>query len=310
MMYASSDRLIYRFRDFLRERYPFPVRKLPLHAGLGCPHRDNGDGSSGCVYCYNPGFSDMSSDTPDDVGRQLERGIERSRRSGFSGKFIAYFQTGTNTYADIEQLESWWRLIERYPDDIVGLSIGTRPDCLSADIFALLAEFGEKFMVWLELGLQSANDGTLARINRGHTYQSFADAVDMSRLHENILICTHIILGLPGEGIEDMEHTVSTLNRLGVHGVKIHHLQVVKHTLLAEWYARGDVCVYDVNEYVSLLVKLLPQLSRQIVVHRLVGDIRNDLLIAPRWVLPKARVIQLVEQGLRDAGMRQGALVD
>jgi radical SAM protein (TIGR01212 family) len=309
-MKASSDKLIYRFRDFLRERYPYPVRKLPLHTGLGCPHRDAGDGSGGCIYCYNPGFSEVSADTPDDVGRQLERGIDRSRKRGFDGKFIAYFQTGTNTYADIRQLESWWRLVERYPEDIVGLSVGTRPDCLSEDIFELLDAFGEKFMVWLELGLQSANDATLARINRGHDYRSFADAAGMARLHGNILICAHIILGLPGEGIRDMEHTVSALNGLGVHGVKIHHLQVVKHTLLAKWHARGDVQVCDENEYVGLLVQLLPRLSSRIVVHRLVGDIRDDLLIAPRWKLPKARVIQMVEQRLLEAGMHQGALVD
>jgi len=232
----------------------------------------------------------------------------RARRNGFEGRFIAYFQTDTNTYAGIEVLEPWWREIEKYPDDIVGLAIGTRPDCLSAEILSLLSELGEKFMVWLELGLQSARDKTLKLINRGHDYACFVDAIQETQRYKNILICAHIILGLPGETEQDMLFTIQELNRLKLDGVKIHHLQVVKHTVLAKWYARGKVPVFDENQYVDLICRLLPYLASGITVHRLVGDIRKDLLIAPRWQLPKTRVIQMIEAKLRSEGKFQGML--
>ncbi len=296
---------IYTFKQFIKERFPWPVRKLPVHTNLGCPHRENRTGAGGCVYCYNPGFSSLSAAVPE-VRRQISEGIERSRKSGFAGKFIAYFQTDTNTYAHIKTLEPWWREIENHPDDIVGLAVGTRPDCLSGEILSLLSELGEKFMVWLELGLQSANDKTLERINRGHDYACFADAVQQTKKFPNILVCAHIILGLPGETKSDMLTTIDEINRLKLDGVKMHHLQVVKHTVLADWYAEGNVKVFTEQEYIDLLVELLPQLSPHISVHRLVGDIRQDLLIAPQWEIPKTRIIQLVEQRLKAEHKFQG----
>jgi len=301
--------MIYKFKDFLKERYPFPVRKLTLHTNLGCPHRENRTGKGGCIYCYNPGFSNLTDSLPD-VPAQIHEGIVKARNNGFKGKFIAYFQTETNTYASIDVLEPGWRAIENYSDDIVGLAIGTRPDCLSGEILALLAEMGKKFMVWLELGLQSANDRTLKLINRGHDYACFIDAIQQTQQHENILTCAHIILGLPGETEDDMLFTIREINRLRLDGVKIHHLQVVKNTVLAEWYAQGKVKVFNENDYIDLLVKLLPHLSSKITVHRLVGDIKQNLLIAPQWHLPKTRVIQLIEAEIKKQDMYQGMFFD
>ncbi|MFZ5516848.1 MAG: TIGR01212 family radical SAM protein [Candidatus Zhuqueibacterota bacterium] len=296
---------IYTFKQFLKERFPWPVRKLPVHTNLGCPHRENRTGAGGCVYCYNPGFSSLSCDLPD-VRRQMADGIARSRAAGFTGKFIAYFQTDTNTYAPISRLEPWWREIENHRDDIVGLAVGTRPDCLSGEALALLSELGESTMVWLELGLQSAHDRTLERINRGHDVACFHRAVGQTRRYPHILICAHIILGLPGETPDHMIATIQTINRLNLDGVKMHHLQVVKHTVLADWYAGGNVPVFSEQEYINLLVTLLPHLAAHISVHRLVGDIRQDLLIAPLWEIPKARIIQLVEQRMKAEKKFQG----
>lgn len=301
------SRIIYRFKDFLNEHFSYPIRKLPIHTNLGCPHRNNRRGPGGCIYCYNPGFSKLSTDLPD-VPTQMRNGIARARENGFSGKFIAYFQTETNTYASIDILEPWWKSIEQYPDDIIGLAIGTRPDCLSEEILILLSEMGTKVMVWLELGLQSAHDRTLELINRGHDYSCFVDAIRLIKKHRNILICAHIILGLPGESQNDMLHTISEINRLELDGVKIHHLQVVKNTVLADWYWQGKVRVFNETEYVNLLIELLPYLSSKITVHRLVGDIRQELLIAPKWQLPKTRVIQLIEAGLKEENKYQGML--
>jgi hypothetical protein len=138
----DMPKIIYKFKDFLNKRYPFPVRKLTVHTNLGCPHRENRIGKGGCVYCYNPGFSNLTNNLPD-VPAQIHEGIISARNKAFKGKFIAYFQTETNTYASIDVLKPWWRTIEKYPDDIVGLAIGTRPDCLSDEILSLLAEMGK-----------------------------------------------------------------------------------------------------------------------------------------------------------------------
>lgn len=302
-------RVINKLKDFLKERYPFQVRKLTIHTNLGCPHRENRTGKGGCIYCYNPGFSNLTNNLPG-VPTQIHEGIARARANGFKGKFIAYFQTETNTYASIEVLEPWWRAIENHPDDIVGLAIGTRPDCLSDDILSLLSEMGKKYMVWLELGLQSAHDRTLELINRGHSYACFVEAIAQSQQHENILTCAHIILGLPEETVDDMLFTIREINRLKLDGVKIHHLQVVKNTVLAEWYKQGKVKVFNEHEYIDLLVKMLPHLSSKITVHRLVGNIKHNLLIAPQWYLPKTRVIQMIEERMKNEGKFQGMLVD
>jgi uncharacterized protein len=304
-----QNKLIYKFKDFLKERYSFPVRKLPIHTHLGCPHRENRSGVGGCVYCYNPGFSEIP-DRFTNVQKQIEDGITRSRNRGFEGKFIAYFQTETNTFGKIDLLESWWRTIEQFPNDFVGLAVGTRPDCISEEVLQVLSDIGKNFMVWLELGLQSANDETLQKINRGHDYQCFVEAVENAKTFKNILLSAHIILGLPGENYKDMLFTIEEINRLKLDGVKIHHLQVVKHTELADWHKEGKVILFSDEEYIQLLVDLLPHLSKEICVHRLVGDIRDDLLIAPKWKLPKTRIIQMVDERLNEEKIFQGSLLN
>ena len=305
----AVEAVIYKFKDFLKSRFPYEVRKLPIHTFLGCPHRENRTGKGGCIYCFSPGFSTIDQGHSD-IRMQISEGIARARTQGFSGKFIAYFQTGTNTYASIDTLNSQWKTIDDFHEDIIGLSVSTRPDCLSGDVLKLLSNIAERLMVWVELGLQSIHDRSLELIKRGHDYACFKDAVQSVRHYPDLLICAHIILGVPGESDDDMMETFRELNRLKVDGVKIHHLQVVKHTLLADWYNRGSVKVFDEDAYIDLLVRLLPHLSSDIMIHRLIGDIRDDLLIAPKWNLPKTRMIQLIEDGLKEKGVRQGSLLN
>lgn len=299
-------RFVYTFKTYLKEHYPFPVRKLQIHTNLGCPHRKNRTGEEGgCVYCYNPGFSNIEN-SAEDVARQFREGISNSRTRGFQGKYLAYFQTYTNTYAELSVLKTWWHKIYDYPDDIVGLAIGTRPDCLEPDVLDELSRIAETNMVWLELGLQSAHDRTLRLINRGHDYACFVDAVQRIQKHRNILICAHIILGLPDENMNDMRHTINEINRLRLDGVKMHHLQIVKKTELALWYHAGKVSVFTEDEYIEVLKTLLPHLSPDIVVHRLVGDIQENLLIAPRWNILKPKLIQMLYQKMQTEGLYQG----
>lgn len=297
------NQLIYRFKDFLDAHFPCAVRKLPVHTYLGCPHRQRGEG--GCSYCDNAAFSSMG-DSAVSVSAQIEEGVARARRSGFTGKFIAYFQTQTNTNADTSVLTRLWRPIYDYREDIVGLSVSTRPDCLPDAVLGLLAELGRDFMVWLELGLQSAHDRTLALINRGHTFSCFKDAVERTKSYPGILTCAHIILGLPKEGEGEMRETVHALNRLKLDGLKIHHLQVVRGTPLEEVYRKGGVATFTAEEYVSLLAALLPYLSAQICLQRLVGEVKEEMLVAPKWSTPKTRIIQLVEQRMHEGGVWQG----
>lgn len=301
--------IVYRLKDYLQEKFPVEIRKLPIHTFLGCPHRENRTGKGGCIYCYDSAFSSIENSVPN-VLTQVHQGMEHNRAKGFTGKFLAYFQTGTNTYADVTVLEPWFRIIEQYPDDFVGLSVGTRPDCLPPETLALLADLGKKMMVWVELGLQSVHDRTLQLINRGHDYACFVDAVERIRMHEQIQICAHIILGLPGESLDDNLCTIREINRLQLNGIKFHHLQVVKNTVLAEWYAGGKVKVLDREEYIGLLMELLPHLSSKISVHRLVGNVKDDLLLAPRWRLIKARVAQMVVQRMVVKQKFQGMYVD
>ncbi|MBN1894939.1 TIGR01212 family radical SAM protein, partial [bacterium] len=223
-------RVLYHFKDFLAGHFEGPVRKLPLHAHLGCPHRDAETGSGGCIYCYNPGFSGIADAGAVDVRAQLRTAIEKHRAKGGKTRFIAYFQTETNTHAPLETLRDLWESVLEYPQEIIGLSVSTRPDCLSTEILSCLSDFSGKLMVWVETGLQSANDRTLERIRRGHDVECFRHAADLIRRHPALLHCVHIILGLPGEKLEDMRSTIAEVNRARPHGVKIHHLQIVRHT--------------------------------------------------------------------------------
>ena len=293
----------YSLKDYLRSRFACDVRKLALHAHPGCPHRRTPE--DGCVFCNESGFSDAGPHEKP-VRDQIAEALAAAHRRGFRGKFIAYFQTGTNTLGEPVSLESRWRAVLEFPDDIVGLSIATRPDCLDDMHLGILDEIARSRMVWVELGLQSAKDETLRLINRGHDFAAFENAVLRIGRHPGIRSVAHIILGLPGETVEDMRNTVGALNRLNVDGVKIHHLQVVAGTVLANWYRHGRVRVFTEEEYADLLVTLIPLIDRKTVIHRLVGDIRTGLLIAPKWNRPKTRILQEVETRLRNAGLRQG----
>lgn len=295
----------YRLKDFLNERFPYTVRKMPLHSNLGCPHRDRHSETGGCIFCYEPGFSSTHF-RQKNISEQIESTLAYARKKGYQGKFMAYFQTGTNTYAPSDVLESLWKPILEYPDQIVAMAIGTRPDCISQATLELLQEMSQHLLVWLELGLQSVHNDSLIRINRGHDYTCFENMVQSLRPIPNLFVCAHIILGLPGETKKDMLTTIERLNTLGIDGVKIHHLQVPRHTVLETQYLNGEISIFTIAEYVDLITDLIPHLSGHMVIHRLTGEIRDDLLCAPRWPLAKVRVVQMIEEALKKKKVYQG----
>ncbi len=279
-----------------RERFGGPVRRVSLDAGLSCPNRDGTVGRGGCLFCDPASFSPSAGD-PRPVARQLAEGIGRLRARGVT-RVAAYFQPHTNTHAPIEVLRRVWDACLPF-SEVVALCVGTRPDCVPAPVLDLLAGYADRWEVWLELGLQSAHDPTLALLRRGHTAADFADAAARARAR-GLKVCAHVILGLPGEGPEDEERTAGFLAGLGVEGVKLHQLAVVRGTALEALWRRGEVRVLAEAEYVDRAARFLRSLPPTTVVHRIVGDTRGDRLLAP--VFDRNRVIAAVRGRIGKGG--------
>lgn len=278
----------YPFREYLKEHFPYKVHKIPLHAGFTCPNRDGRVAVGGCTYCINESFSPNVSGHSLPVREQIERGKEFQRKRYGAEKFIAYFQSFTNTYADVDTLKSCYE--EALSDqDVVGLSIGTRPDCIPDDVLGLIEGYTKKYHVWIEYGLQSIHDKTLSRINRGHDSRIFLDAIHRTK-NTCINICVHVILGLPGETEDEMMETAAAVASLGIQGIKLHHLYVAKNTALAEEYFQGKVQTLDKDAYIKLAVSFLERIPSDVAVQRLVGDTQGNFLLSPVWNASKTEI--------------------
>lgn len=292
------------FSAELKNIFGCRVQRISIDAGFTCPNRDGTVGRGGCIFCSDRGSGSFGIAREMGVADQLEHGKEIMTRKYKAKKFIAYFQSYSNTYAPVERLRNLYDEALAVPD-VVGLIVGTRPDCLPPEILDLLAEYNRKTNFWLELGLQSSLDRTLVSIGRGHDRAEFIDAAKRVKA-AGIRLCVHLIFGLPGESREDMLQAASLLNELGVDGVKIHLLHVNSATRLAEMYAAGRVKLMERDEYVSLVVDFLELLDPAIFVHRLTGDGGKDL-IAPQWSAAKFEVLNAIDDELARRGTKQGA---
>ncbi|MFP3867873.1 MAG: TIGR01212 family radical SAM protein [Desulfobacteraceae bacterium] len=285
------------YRDlnsYLLSQFGERVQKITLDAGLTCPNRDGRVGTGGCIYCNPRGSGTGAWSQGKSITVQLQEGRARLGKRYQAKKFIAYFQSFCNTYAPLDRLKTLYEEALAFPE-IVGLSIGTRPDCLSAEILELLAEYARTHLVWLELGLQSAHDATLRRINRGHDVACFTQAVHQAA-GRGLHLLAHVILGLPGEGRAEMQATADYLAARPLDGVKIHLLYIVRGTRLERLYRRGEYQPLTEAEYVSLLVDFLERLPPRMVIHRLTGDPHREELVAPTWCLQKARALAAIQQ--------------
>jgi radical SAM protein (TIGR01212 family) len=296
------------FSEELKRRFGCKVQRISVDAGFSCPNRDGVLDSSGCIFCGGQGSGSFGIRRDLDVVAQVEDGKDVMRRKYKAGKFIAYFQAYSNTYAPLDQLR---RLFEEALGvaDVVGIIVATRPDCLPEDVLDYLAGLSERTSFWLEIGLQSIHDKSLALINRRHDYACFVDAAERAALRR-LRVCAHIILGLPGETREEMLAMAGELNRRGVDGVKLHLLHVMAGTRLAEMYARGEVDMLDRDGYVGLVCDFLERLDPRILIHRLTGDGGHDNLIAPLWSLKKFEVLNLIDAELERRGTWQGSRID
>jgi uncharacterized protein len=296
----------YPFSHFLKEKFPFKVHKISIHAGFTCPNRDGLAGIGGCTYCANESFSPNVGETIIPIKEQVEKGMRFLKRRYGAEKFIAYFQAFTNTYADVDTLKSVYDEA-MFDKNIIGLSIGTRPDCINDEVLNLIDSYTDKYHVWIEYGLQSMHDRTLRLINRGHDFKTFRDAVLHTKDKEDIKICAHVILGLPGEDRDDMMETAQAVSSLGIDGIKLHHLYVAKNTAMASEYFKGNVRTMKVEEYVSLVCDFLERISPDITIQRLVGDTHGNLLISPIWHVSKGEVFSAITEELKRRNSYQGA---
>jgi uncharacterized protein len=291
--------------SYLKARFGERVQKITLDAGLTCPNRDGRVGAGGCLYCNARGSGTGAWARGHDITAQMAAGLTRLARRYGAGKFIAYFQSFSNTYAPAARLRDLYEAALAFPQ-VVGLSIGTRPDCLEDDVLDLLAGYARNRLVWLELGLQSAHDVTLARLNRGHDAACFTRAATRAAAR-GLAVVAHVILGLPGEGPREMAATAAYLARLPLQGVKIHLLYVIKDSGLARLHEAGEYDCLTEGQYVDAVVDFIERLPPHLVIHRLTGDPHAEELLAPTWCLDKSGVLRHIREEFAHRGTRQGS---
>lgn len=284
------------FGQDLLARYGERVHKLAINAGFTCPNRDGSKGIGGCTFCNNASFSPTSRSAPS-VATQLAAGRRVLAKRTGARRFIAYFQAYTNTYADVQILAEQYAEALAEPD-VVGIAIGTRPDCVPPAVLDLLADIQSRgYEVWLELGLQSAFDDTLARVNRGHGFAEYVATTQAAR-QRGIPVCTHLIAGLPGETSAHVLETLSRVLELGVDGLKLHPLHVVKGTQLANEWRRGEYNPLALDEYIRIAADVVEATPASVVFHRLTGTAAASLLLAPDWCSRKWKVLNGIENKL------------
>jgi radical SAM protein (TIGR01212 family) len=292
------------FSEELKRVFGCKVQRISVDAGFTCPNRDGTLDSDGCIFCGGHGSGSYGIRRDLDIAAQLNDGKEVMRRKYRASQFIAYYQAYSNTYASIPRLRERIGVALSVPD-IVGIIVATRPDCLADDVFDYLQELSSQTYLWLELGMQSIHDRSLELINRRHDHRCSVDAVQRAK-SRGLRVCAHIILGLPGETREEMLAMAGELNRLGIDGIKLHLLHVMKGTRLAEMYVRGEVAVMGRDDYAGLVCDFLEQLDPRILIHRLTGDGGHDNLIAPLWSLKKFEILNLIDAEMERRGTRQG----
>ena len=293
------------FGQALLRRHGERVHKLSLNAGFSCPTRDGSKGIGGCTFCNNAAFNHHAY-RPPGMEAQFESGRRVIGSTTKARKFIAYFQAYTNTYAEVDALRVLYEQA-LHDHDVIGLAVGTRPDCITPQALDLLAEYRARgYDVWLELGLQSAFDETLARVRRGHGFAEYVAAVRAAQQRE-LQICTHLIIGLPGETRDHALETVRRVMAEGVDGLKLHPLHVVKHTYLAKQWRAGEYRPWEAEEYIETALDLLEIIPTPIVMHRVTATAPREVLLAPAWCSRKWPVINAIVAEFERRGTRQGA---
>lgn len=293
----------------LRERYGTKVFKVMINAGFTCPNIDGTVAYGGCTFCTIKGSGDFAGNPKDDLVKQFSEVRDRMHIKWPDAKYIGYFQAFTNTHAPLEVLKEKYEAILEADPNIVGLSIGTRPDCLPDDVVAYLGELNQRVNLWVELGLQTIHDKTGKLINRAHDYQTFLDGVAKLRAH-NIDVIVHIINGLPNETDEMMMATARAVGKLDIQGLKIHLLHVMEGTAMAHMVKKEMMKFLERDEYVDLVVRQLEVVNPEIVMHRVTGDGPRENLVGPWWSINKWEILNQIDDTLASRKTYQGRLFE
>ena len=288
------------YSHWIREQFPFRVQKISVDAAFSCPNRDGRLSLGGCTFCDNKTFNPSYCDRGKSITQQLEEGKAVFAKKYPEMKYLAYFQAYSNTYAPLEELKRKYEEALAV-DDVVGLVIGTRPDCVSDEALDYLQQLNQHTFLIVEYGIESANDNTLRRINRGHTFDCSRQAIIKAH-QRGIITCGHIILGLPGEDEEEMLHQASTISQLPLDIIKLHQLQIIKGTPLAKEYEAHPFHVFSAEEYVNLVIRYVSQLRNDLVLERFVSQSPPNMVIAPKWGLKNHEFTDLLNKRIRELG--------
>lgn len=292
------------FGTWIRARFPFKVQKISIDAGFTCPNRDGRTGTGGCTYCDNRTFNPTYCDRRKTVSEQLEEGKAFFARKYPEMRYLAYFQAYTNTYAPISSLATMYEEA-LCTENVVGIVIGTRPDCINEALLDYLKTLSRRTFVLIEYGIETANNTTLRRINRGHTFECTQRAIEMTH-RRGILIGGHIILGLPGEDAAESIRQAPIISSLPLDILKIHQMQIIRGTVLAREYARKPFHIYNVDEYIQLIIDYIARLRKDLILERFVSQSPADLLIAPKWGLKNYEFTNRLVNRMKKIGAFQG----
>lgn len=303
-IYSDDNKRYHTWNYHLRHKFGCKVMKIALNAGFTCPNIDGTKGYGGCTYCSEMGSGDFAGKAEDTILMQFEEVKKRMHNKWKEGKYMPYFQAHTNTYADVETLKSRFEPVLRQ-QDIVGISIATRADCLGDDVLEYLSELNKRTYLIVELGLQSIYDKTGERINRCHTFNEFLDGYNELK-ERNINTCVHLIDGLPGETHEMMIESAKRVGELNPHCVKLHLLHLLSGTVMAKQYERGEFSLLERDEYVDIIIRQLEVLPPETVIQRLTGDGGRETLIGPLWSLKKFEVLNAIDKEMEKRDTWQG----
>ena len=298
----------YDYGTWIRHRFPFRVQKISIDAGFTCPNRDGRISTGGCIYCDNRTFNPAYCQRQDSITQQLEAGKQFFARKYPEMKYLAYFQAYTNTYASISHLRELYEEALSVKD-IVGIVIGTRPDCISDELLDYLEDLNRRTFLIVEYGVESANEDTLRRINRGHSFAQSRLAIEKTH-QRGILTGAHIILGLPGEDAQENLRQAPLISSLPIDILKIHQMQIIRDTRLADEFEQKPFHIYSVDEYIELIANYIQRLRKNLVLERFVSQSPKELLIAPQWGLKNHEFTDLLNNYLKNHQIHQGDLFE
>ncbi|NRD24670.1 TIGR01212 family radical SAM protein [Winogradskyella litoriviva] len=305
-MRFSNNKRYNDYSSFIKRRFSERVQKISLDTGFTCPNRDGTKGRGGCTYCNNNSFNPNYCKPDKSITQQLDEGISFFSKKYKTQRYLAYFQAYTNTYADINLVKQLYNEAVNHPQ-VIGLVIGTRPDCINEDLINFLSELSKDYFISLEFGVESTLDRTLKDINRCHSYKETVDAYQLAK-NKGLHLGAHMIIGLPGETKDDILNHAIELSKLPINSLKLHHLQIVKHTMMAHQFKTNPTqfSFYSVEEYIDLITEFVGLLRPDIIIERFISQSPKHLLIAPNWNLKNYEIVDKIDKKLIEKNLWQG----